>query len=163
MPVKPRLLYWDACVLLSFLNGDEERGDVIRQHLDMAHKGEVELFTSTVSQVEIAYGSQEQDAGAPISVVLDAIEAFWSPGSSVNLVELHRLIALDARALVRDARLGRDERLMPLDAIHLATAHRMGVTEFHTYDGKLLRLTQSLPFVIREPWLAAPQLPGMQS
>lgn len=48
-----------------------------------------------------------------------------------------------------------------LDAIHLATAQRLNVEEFNTYDGRLLGFKGSASFTIREPWLAAPQLPGM--
>ena len=46
-----------------------------------------------------------------------------------------------------------------MDAIHLATARRLGVQEFHTYDEKLLKYQGDLGFPIREPIAAAPELP----
>lgn len=91
-----------------------------------------------------------------------AIEAFWLPGSPAKLVEFYRLIALDARDLVRVARLERNERLTPLDAIHLASAQRLGAADFHTYDARLLRFDGTLSFPIREPWTAVPRLPGVR-
>jgi predicted nucleic acid-binding protein len=137
MPDSKRRIYWDACVFLSFINGEAGREEVIQQLLDEARDGAFELVTSTVSVVEVAFGKAEQDGQAPDPELLTAIESLWAPGSPVNLIEFHRLIALDARDLVRDARLDRDERLTPLDAVHLASAQRLGVEEFHTYDGPL--------------------------
>ncbi len=160
MPDDPRRIYWDACVFLSFLNGEEERSDVIQQLLDEARDGEFELVTSTLSVAEVAFGKEEQDGRAPAPAILAAIEAFWLPGGPVNLIEFHRLIALDARDLVRDARLSRDERLTPLDAVHVASAKRLNAEEFHTYDGPLLRFKGSIPFSIREPWTQKPRITG---
>ena len=91
--------------------------------LDEADEGEFELVTSTVSQVEVDFGKDEQDSSSPDPTVLSAIEAFWVEGAPVRLIEFHRLIGLDARDLVRIARLERGERLTPLDAIHLASAN----------------------------------------
>ena len=156
---KKRRIYWDACVFLSWVNGQADRVDVIKQLLDEADKGAFELVTSTVSQVEVAFGKDEQDSSSPDPNVLAAIEAFWVEGAPVKLIEFHRLISLDARDLVRIARLERDERLTPLDAVHLASAQRIGAEELHTYDGKLLGFNGSVPFAIRNPWTATPQLP----
>lgn len=161
MPGESGRIYWDACVFLSYVNGDESRADVIQQLLDEATEGSHELLTSTVSMVEVAFGKAEQDDAAPDPNLLAAIEALWVSESPVRLIEFHRLIALDARDLVRQARLERDERLTPLDAVHLASAQRLNVEEFHTYDGPLLRYKGPLPFSIREPWTAAPRFPGV--
>jgi predicted nucleic acid-binding protein len=160
MPDEPRRIYWDACIFLSFVNGEKGRSEVIQQLLDEAAAGEFELVTSTVSIVEVAFGKAEQDDAAPDPDVLAAIEAFWAADAPVKLVEFHRLIALDARDLVRDARLSRDERLTPLDAVHLASAIRLEVEDFHTYDGPLLRFKGAIPFPIREPWTPNPRIDG---
>lgn len=161
MPDESGRIYWDACVFLSYVNGDEDRADIIQQLLDEATEGSFELLTSTMSQVEVAFGKAEQDDAAPHPDLLAAIEALWVPESPVRLIEFHRLIAVDARDFVREARLERDERLTPLDAVHLASAQRLNVDEFHTYDGPLLRYKGSLPFPIREPWIATPRFPGV--
>ena len=42
-------------------------------------------------------------------------------------------------------------KLTPLDAIHLATARRMNVTEFHTYDTSLPGFSGAVGFPIVEP------------
>lgn len=77
----------------------------------------------------------------------------------MRLIEFHRLIATDARDLVRAAHFD-GKRLTPLDAVHLASAARLNVTEFHTYDGKLLGFT-GVAFKLVEPWTPTPQLPGV--
>jgi len=44
--------------------------------------------------------------------------------------------------------------LRPADAMHLATAKRMEVSEMHTYDDRLLKWNGHLTFPIREPFVA---------
>jgi predicted nucleic acid-binding protein len=160
MPDNPKRIYWDACVFLAFINGDAGRADTIQQLLDEAAAGAFELVTSTLSQVEVAFGKAEQDGAAPDETTLTAIEAFWLPDSPVRLVEFHRLIATDARDLVRAAHFD-GKRLTPLDAVHLASAQRVGASEFHTYDDRLLKFTGSPSLTIREPWTPTPRLPGL--
>jgi transposase-like protein len=46
---------------------------------------------------------------------------------------------------------GREEAGQPPDAIHLATAQRMDVDRFHTYDKQLLKWDGSVPFPTTEP------------
>jgi predicted nucleic acid-binding protein len=160
MPVSAPRIYWDACVFLSHLNGEEGRADVIEQIMDEASDGKWEILTSTVSQVEVAFGKAEQDQKAPDPEVLAAIEAYWLPESPVKLIEFHRLIALDARDLVRVSRIDQDKRLTPIDAVHLASAQRLGAIDFHTYDGHLLDRNGEFEFPIREPWSPEPRITG---
>jgi len=162
MPDERRRLYWDSCVFLSYLNGDSGRADVMDQLHDEATTDELEIFTSMVSEVEVAFGKAEQDQSAPDETVLAAIEAFWVPPSPVKMVEFHRLIARQARQLVREVKFSKGgKRLTPMDAIHLATAQQWEVDEFQTYDGDLLKLPPRFSFAIREPWTPTPRLPGM--
>lgn len=160
MPDKRRI-YWDACVFLAYINGDGDRIGILDPLLDEARDGEIELLTSMVSEVEVAYGRVEQEQGTADQDVLDQINDFWLPGSPVELVEFHRLIAETARDFVRDARLVRGERLTPLDAVHVATAAHMEAVEFHTYDGKLLAQGERFGFPITEPQTARPRIPGV--
>jgi hypothetical protein len=73
------------------------RIEVIEQLLDDAESGKLEIVTSILSEVEVAYGKVEQDAGNPDADVLAAIQALWLPPSPVMLVECHRFIAERAR------------------------------------------------------------------
>jgi predicted nucleic acid-binding protein len=85
----------------------------------------------------------------------------WLATLAVEVVEFHRLIARDARDLVREVKFDSEKRLKPPDAIHLATATRMNAEEFHTFDSDLLKLAVPLPFKIVEPWTPTLRIPGM--
>jgi predicted nucleic acid-binding protein len=67
------------------------------------------------------------------------------------LAEVSPLVALDARGLLRQARVVDDVALKPCDAIHLATAKRLGLKLFHTYDGKLIKFSQATGLKIEPP------------
>jgi hypothetical protein len=64
-------------------------------------------------------------------VVERKIDALWNDDSVINLIELHDGIALHARELMRRA-LTQNWSLKPADAIHLASAQWLRVTEIHT-------------------------------
>jgi predicted nucleic acid-binding protein len=151
-------LYWDSCVLLAYLKGEAERLSKIEPILDDAHDGKIEIVTSTISITEVAY---VKDAALPASdAELDKkIEEFWH-SVPVRLVEFFDLIAQDAAQLVRNAN-RRSFRLRPMDAIHLATAQRMGVDEFNTYEAPAKRKKWAglTGLLVQEPDPRQPQLP----
>ena len=57
----------------------------------------------------------------------------WADRRAIKLVEFHQLLQTEARNLIRFA-ITKDWSLKPADAIHLATAKRLNVTEIHTYE-----------------------------
>jgi len=61
MPGEPRPVYWDACVLLSYINEVTERVSVIDELLRQSRAGEVRLLTSALSQVEVAFAASEKE------------------------------------------------------------------------------------------------------
>lgn len=132
MPDPPRY-YWDSCVLLSFLNNHPERAPNIEVFLHEAEEGRIEIVTSIITLVEVAFTRTESDGPILTPAEELRIDGLWNDGSPVALVEFHPQIAREARALVRKAKEG-GLGLKPLDAIHLATGIRMEVDEVHTYD-----------------------------
>lgn len=149
---KPRI-YWDTCVLLSFINGLPERLPDIETLLLEAEKETVELLTSTLSIVEVAFAAAEQDRHVLDEGTEERINKLWIPSSPIKLVEFHQLIAQDARDLMCKA-LTKGWSLKPLDAIHLGSAQRMGVDEFHTYDRKLHGYHELIGCKIQPPFVA---------
>ncbi len=82
--------------------------------------------------------------------MLAAIDNLWEPPSSVKLVEVHRLIATEARNLMREAT--PDGRVLRgPDAIHLSTARRTACDEFLTYDPGLIKYAGVIGLPVREP------------
>jgi hypothetical protein len=51
----PNRFYWDACVFLAAVNGETDRVPHIDALMDAASKGDILIFTSTVSIVEVSF------------------------------------------------------------------------------------------------------------
>jgi len=156
---RPPRVYWDANVFLSFIEAIPERLAEIESILDAARRRELEIVTSMVTIVEVAFGAQEQAGGALSEEVDERIAALWMPGSPVVPIDFHELIAEEARALVRRGRV-EARGIKPMDAIHLASARRGDVVDFHTYDERLQRWSGHLGFPVRAPIARSPRLPG---
>jgi predicted nucleic acid-binding protein len=147
----PTRSYWDACVFLAWINKEPERVGVIDALLESATAGTIEIVTSIFSITEVAFAASEKVAKAVSAAELARIDKLWASPSPVKLAEFHRLIATDARDLMRKAT-GDGLSLKPPDAIHLSTARRLSCDEFLTYDpalfkfGPLIGITASAPF-----------------
>jgi len=146
----PRRVYWDACVFLAWINGEPGRVGVVDALLNSARAGDFEIITSVISITEVALAATEKQSGALSPAILATIDNLWEPPSRVKLVEVHRLIAVDARNLMRQAT-PEGLVLRPPDAIHLCTAPRAGCDEFLTYDPKLHKYAGRIGLPVREP------------
>ena len=62
MPETPKLIYWDSNAFLSYVNEHPDRMPVLDVLLEESSKvgGEVKIYTSTLSHVEVAFGASEQ-------------------------------------------------------------------------------------------------------
>jgi predicted nucleic acid-binding protein len=132
MPGDEPIIYWDSNVLLSYLNGDEDRLPIIDELFRRSRAAEVGLITSVISEVEVACVASEKTGGALDPQVEQSINELWVPASPINVVEFHELIATRARELIRIG-LIEDRALKPIDAIHLASAESVGASELQTY------------------------------
>ncbi|MDQ2761131.1 MAG: type II toxin-antitoxin system VapC family toxin [Actinomycetota bacterium] len=150
----------DANVLLAYIDGDSDRIGVVAELFRQARAGDIELVTSVLTQTEVAYGASEGESGRLDAEVEAKIDELWKPASPLKMVELSPAVAQEARAIIRaefaDGRSG----LKPPDAIHLATAKRMAVAAFYTYDKPLQRHRPSVSFPITEPIIQQAQFPG---
>jgi predicted nucleic acid-binding protein len=151
MPDEPRRIYWDANVPLSYINGIADRVPVIDELFRHARAGEIELLTSAISRVEIAFAESEKDAAALDTETEKRINDLWAPPSPIKTVEFYDQIGDRARSLMRQGISQGWGQLKPIDAIHLATAQQMAVAEFHTYCDRLQRWDGKLGFPVHEP------------
>ena len=109
--------------------------------------------------MEAAFVEDEKTKRALDPEIEAKINDFWAGGEAVKLVEYHLLISYEARTLVR-AVMAAGKSLSPPDAIHVATAKRMAVAEFHTYDGPLTGKAKDVGLTICPPYALSPRLPG---
>ena len=158
MSSKARVIYWDSCVFLHYIEGTRQWMPVLDALLEEASQSnDLVIVTSTISITEVAFAEPERDNQNLDPKIVAAIDDLWNDRSAVKLVEYSEVIARDARELLRrKVQLGR--HLKPMDAIHLATAVNRHVSDFHTMDGKLQRDWQDLGFSIRHPFTDKPKL-----
>ena len=158
-----RRIYWDSCVWLRYINETPEDKEVLDILLrDSALRtGDIVLVTSTIAMTEVAFGAAEQNQQVLDDDVEKKIDALWADRRAVTLVEFYPAIALQARGLIRMS-VERGWSLKPFDAIHLGTAQRLEVTEFHTYDERLHRYTNELGFPITAPYVHGASSSGQQ-
>ena len=157
-----RIIYWDSCVFLSYVNGLPDRLPTLDVLLDESAKGAIKLFTSTLTHVEVAFSASEQQQEVLDPQVEQQIDSLWADPEVVVSVDYHDGIGRVARSLMRSA-VEAAWSLRPLDAIHLATAQwlcDMGqqVNEFHTYDGKLRKYAPMVGFPVLEPRTMQPRM-----
>lgn len=157
MPDEPRMIYWDSCIFLLYIEGSPEWMPILDSLLDQASRtGDIVIVTSTLSIVEVAFATDEKAGGMLDDAIVAAIDELWADRSAVQLVEFDQLIAREARRLLRRS-VQIDRSLKPMDAIHLATAAVMQVADCHTTDDRLQNWND-LGFPVRDPWTEAPQL-----
>jgi len=99
----------------------------------------------------------EQDSQVLDYQIEEQIDELWADRDAVKLVEYYDGIGKEARQIMRYA-ITHNWKLKPLDAIHLATAKVMEVSEFHTYDEKLDKFSEELGFTIKRPHTSHPRL-----
>ena len=160
----PETVYWDANVFLSYVNELPERMPVLDVLLEASSEvdGAARIYTSTLSQVEVAFAATEQAQRALDPQVERRINALWDDPDAVVTVEYHAAIGNIAKRLIRSA-ITMGWSLKPLDPIHLATAQWLSesgiaLDEFHTYDRALGKYEALVDFRICEPYTPQPRM-----
>jgi len=154
----PGKVYWDANVILNYINEDATHKPTLGAFLEDGENGLVELVTSTLSLAEVAFAAAEKDAKTLDPEVEARIDKLWYPIGPIRLIEFHRLIGIEARGLLRIA-VATGQHLRPPDAIHLATAKYHGCTEFQTYNNtKLVHFSAEIGCPVNQPVHPKPKL-----
>ncbi|HUC58889.1 MAG TPA: PIN domain-containing protein [Streptosporangiaceae bacterium] len=136
-------------MFLAWVKDEPGRANHIEVLMDEASAGQLEIITSVLSITEVSLAASAKDPAALDAEVLRKIDALWQPPSPVKLAEFYRLVAADARDLMRKAA-ELQRSLKPPDAIHLSTAARTQCDEILSYDD----LSAFAPLVnipVREP------------
>jgi predicted nucleic acid-binding protein len=150
-------VYWDANVFTSYPEKTPSRITTLDAIVEEARQEQILIVTSTLSIAEVAFTVHERPPAVPDPTVLAAIDAMWNDPMIVLVLEFNRVIAEQARDIVRRG-VFEDRSLSAADAVHLATAQNRYVTDFHTYDGKLQKWNNEW-FPVWEPFTTRPMLP----
>jgi predicted nucleic acid-binding protein len=122
-------------VWLGIINEEPDKVDSARWMIERAERGEVEIWTSTITLAEVykvrrADGTVDPDGDRKL-------DAFLAQPYIVH-VQVDQDVAMEARRLLRA---GLPALRKPNDAIHLASAVWHDIEAFHTFDREdLLRL-----------------------
>ena len=121
--------YWDACAWIALINEEPGRYDNCQWIIDEASRGNIQIFTSSLSLVEVL---KTKCSGEYKEIEEQREKAFedFLEQDFVYEVFLDNEIGKLARSLIRKY----DKLKKPNDGIHLATAVHYDVDELHTYD-----------------------------
>lgn len=77
MPDVPRLIYWDSCVFLAYINEEPGRVDTVDEILDeISDNKDDKIITSVESIVEASFGAVEKSQGVLDPDVESKIDSF---------------------------------------------------------------------------------------
>ncbi len=131
--MKKEIICWDSSVLISHLGGDRgknpERKGIISPVVSAIEKGSHELLVSALLYTEIL------ECKMPDRAIIK-LDQFLQNESLVTVMAVDIKVAKKAQS-IRNKKLS----VKTPDAIHLATAIIGKASVFHTFDGRLLRLS----------------------
>ena len=138
---KPVKLYWDSCAWLGLLNGEAKKKRELEIVYGHAKAGKFEIWTSTLSMIEVRRLDSEKGLSKPLSDTNLAKIADLFAQPFVKPIPLDLEIANAARELWRTtAKLDKFQ-----DAVHVASAQKWNTPVLHTYDhDDLLHLNETL-------------------
>lgn len=126
----PKKIYWDSCVWISLINQEAGKVKRCQNVIDLATKGEVQLWTSSLTLAEV-FKKKRDGHTLSIDEAHDADFEKYVEQEFLTEVQLDHDIGVLARRLLRT----HPELKKPADAIHLASAALNNLDEFHTFDG----------------------------
>ena len=162
MAASTKQIVWDAASWIALILNEKirdetgavitDRGLLAKTVHRAAERGHLELVTPALALAEVTT-KHEIRKGEP-----DKIKAFFDH-DYILVVPVDTVIAGVARDFIMKKRASDQPLLRPNDAIYIATAAELGITEVHTFDPKLERLSglfetlSGKPIKIRNPTL----------
>lgn len=147
-----RYIYWDANPFCAVFNKEAERLEDCLSVLRAAESGEVKIVTSSMTLAEVVKSRN----AAKISAGKEAVLYDFFQNDFLVFVSVEWFVGNKARQIMHQ-----HPTLKPIDAIHLAIAVRAKVSEMHTYDKALIRLSRKVgipPLTICHPSVPEPTL-----
>ena len=154
-----KYVYGDSSIFISYLNEVPERINVLEALFDeISRDNERKLITSVFTKIEVANLSIEKKVWRQDEEAEGRIDALWNDDSLVEIVEMHNQIALTARDFMRRG-IDSGWSLKPADALHLASAQWVSVSEFFSYDNGFDKYSDMTGLTINRPYVQQGELP----
>jgi predicted nucleic acid-binding protein len=151
MPNRPLILYWDSCAFIHlFQEKNVDYAAALQEHIKRVEKDECEIVASTVSLAEVC---KLPDLGVLPIEVTNKILAFFR---RVKVWQVDWSIGEDAHHIIRE------HGLLPLDAIHVATALASKAEIMITTETKKYRRRCLLPHDQKIHSLHQPDAPPLK-
>lgn len=122
--------YWDSSAFLGWLNAEQNKAGKCEGVLTAAEDGKIEIVTSAWTLTEVIKKKGEK----PIPKASEQKIRDFFENPYIIIREVDRFVAEYARDLIWA------HGLRGPDAVHLATAIRLGLTVMDTFDSDLLKL-----------------------
>ncbi|MGY3328520.1 putative nucleic acid-binding protein [Mesorhizobium sp. USDA 4775] len=127
---KAKRYYWDSGAWIDLLNGKPQTKRALEIIYNAAKRGEVEIWTSTISHVEVFMLESEKGTHKPYPSANEDVIAQLLEQPFIKLIPVDLEIARHARKILRETPGFKNKP----DAIHLASALRWSVDALHTFD-----------------------------
>lgn len=126
--------YWDSAVFLAWFNEEEKNYQKCQGVIKLAEDGDLVIITSALTLVEVIKLKNHPSLASSDEI---KIRRFFEQ-EFISVRPLDRVIAEEARQLIWK------HHVMPKDSVHLATALKMKLDTFDTFDGDLKKLSGKL-------------------
>lgn len=127
MATKPRR-YWDSDCFIGWLAEEADKVDSCKLVIEAAERGQLTIVTSSLTLAEVVKVRHQ----TPLDPVLrEKVRGFFL-NDYIVVRQLDRFLAEQARDLWWD------HGVDPKDGVHVATALAAGITQFDTFDAKLI-------------------------
>jgi predicted nucleic acid-binding protein len=139
-----RRRYWDSDCFIGWLAAEPDKVDDCRTVIRAAERGELVIVTSSLSIAEVV--KLRHHEAIPPADAEQVRKFFRQPYIIVR--ELDRFLGEEAQSMVWD------HGVDPKDAVHVATALRVGVEQLDTFDEKLIGKSGAIgnpPLIIGRP------------
>lgn len=146
MAVSARQVVWDAASWIALISDEkirdtagnviEDRGTMAGDVQKAAMRGLVEIVTPALALVEVCGRSDVRT-----KVTSDTIGAYFDH-DYIQVAALDTVLAHQARAIIQKRPAKGKPYCRPKDAVYVATAVDWNITELHTFDNGLLKLTK---------------------
>lgn len=131
-PIDYRSAVLDAAVIISFLKGEEGRAEAVRDVLQAAESGEVEIYVPAVAAAEVLRWEGEETR-EDVDVANDEQLRRFLDGPVFKWVDVDPELGHRAREIAREHGLKSG-----IDAIYIATAERVGAPVMMTWDERTI-------------------------